>query len=152
MVKPDKLDAGTIVKGLDYFDVPGSATRDYKLQFYAHKEGTSLFKVVFINEVTHEYVFYEVSLRATKPGVFGVIELSTPARQSVQGSIKVHNPLNNAANFTVSCNVPEVLMPPNMPCPPNTTVRDSYSTLTTHSLTSNICLDCREPSTLSTSH
>ena len=102
--------------------------------------------------MTHEYVFYEVSLRATKPGVFGVIELSTPARQSVQGSIKVHNPLNNAANFTVSCNVPEVLMPPNMPCPPNTTVRDSYSTLTTHSLTSNICLGCREPSTLSTSH
>lgn len=40
MIKPDKLDAGTTLKGLDYIDVPGSVKRDYKLNFYAHKEGT----------------------------------------------------------------------------------------------------------------
>ena len=40
MIKPDKLDPGTTLKGLDYIDVPGSTKRDYKLNFFAHKEGT----------------------------------------------------------------------------------------------------------------
>ena len=40
MIKPEKLDPGTTLKGLDYIDVPGSAKRDYKLNFFAHKEGT----------------------------------------------------------------------------------------------------------------
>lgn len=40
MIKPDRLDSGTTLKGLDYIDVPGSVKRDYKLHFYAHKEGT----------------------------------------------------------------------------------------------------------------
>ena len=40
MIKPEKLDAGTTLKGLDYIDVPGSSKRDYKLNFFAHKEGT----------------------------------------------------------------------------------------------------------------
>lgn len=48
MIKPDKLDAGTTLKGLDYIDVPGSAKRDYKLNFFAHKEGTFGAKVIFI--------------------------------------------------------------------------------------------------------
>ena len=45
MMRPDKLDPGTIIKGLDYIDVPGNASKDYKLSFYAHKEGVSSFKV-----------------------------------------------------------------------------------------------------------
>ena len=45
MVRPDKLDPGTSVKGLDYIDVPGNAKRDYKLTFNAHKEGQSTLKV-----------------------------------------------------------------------------------------------------------
>ena len=45
LIKPDRLDLGTTVKGLDYIDVPGNGKRDYKLQFYAHKEGQQLLKV-----------------------------------------------------------------------------------------------------------
>ena len=45
MIRPDKLEAGTTVKGLDYIDVPGNSERQYKLTFYAHKEGQSLMKV-----------------------------------------------------------------------------------------------------------
>ena len=45
MVKPEKLDPGTNVKGLDYIDVPGNSRRDYKLTFYAHREGLSQLKV-----------------------------------------------------------------------------------------------------------
>ena len=45
MIRPEKLDPGTSVKGLDYIDVPGNSKRDYKLTFYAHKEGVSQLKV-----------------------------------------------------------------------------------------------------------
>jgi len=44
-IKPDKLDAGTTIKGLDYIDVPGLTTRDYKLTFHSHKECQPLIKV-----------------------------------------------------------------------------------------------------------
>lgn len=45
MLKPDKLDPGTTIKGLDYIDVPGNSTRDFKVPFLAHKEGTTILKV-----------------------------------------------------------------------------------------------------------
>ena len=49
MIRPEKLDAGTQVKGLDYIDVPGNSKRDYKLTFYAYKEGISQLKVCNAN-------------------------------------------------------------------------------------------------------
>ena len=45
MIRPEKLDAGTTVKGLDYIDVPGNSKRDYKLTFHAHREGVTQMKV-----------------------------------------------------------------------------------------------------------
>lgn len=45
MIKPDKLDGSTILKGLQYIDVPGQMKKDYKIDFYAHKEGTFSAKV-----------------------------------------------------------------------------------------------------------
>jgi len=47
-IKPDKLDAGTTIKGLDYIDIPGLATRDYKLTFHSHKECQPLIKVCLL--------------------------------------------------------------------------------------------------------
>jgi len=46
-IKPDKLDAGTTIKGLDYIEVPGLTTRDYKLTFHSHKECQPLVKVCY---------------------------------------------------------------------------------------------------------
>lgn len=45
MIKPDKLDGSTTLKGLQYIDVPGQMKKDYKIDFYAHKEGTVSAKV-----------------------------------------------------------------------------------------------------------
>lgn len=44
-IKPDKPDSATTLKGLDYIDVPGLSKREYKLNFFAHKEGTFSAKV-----------------------------------------------------------------------------------------------------------
>ncbi|ESO91099.1 hypothetical protein LOTGIDRAFT_122343, partial [Lottia gigantea] len=110
-LKVDKLDAGTTVKGIEYIDVPASSKKDYKQTFYAYKEGVSAVKVIFTNEQTGEYQFYEVTYRATRPGVTGTIELTSPVRQSVHHAITLENPLSYPVNFSLTCNVPEVLMP-----------------------------------------
>lgn len=47
MIKPDKLDLITIIKGIDYIEVPGHMSKDYLLYFYAYKENQFQFKVTF---------------------------------------------------------------------------------------------------------
>ncbi|XP_013405663.1 hydrocephalus-inducing protein [Lingula anatina] len=120
-LKPDKLDSGTTLKGLDYIDVPGNTKKDYKLTFYAHKEGQSVIKVTFTNEQTGEYQYYELTYRATKPDVIATIELTTPVRQTVQHTIELKNPLTYSITFAASCDKPEVLMPSQLVVPGETT-------------------------------
>ena len=50
--------------GLDYFDVAAAEKRDYKLHFYAHKEGFFSAKIFFRNEATGEFVVYLVQFKA----------------------------------------------------------------------------------------
>ena len=45
VIKPDKLDSSSQINGLDYLDVPGLTKRDFKLNFYTHKEGNFQIKV-----------------------------------------------------------------------------------------------------------
>lgn len=45
LVKPEKPDPATTFKGFDYIDVPGLSKKEYKLNFYAHREGTFSSKV-----------------------------------------------------------------------------------------------------------
>ena len=45
LIKPDKIDTTTSLKGVDYIEVPGMSSKDYKLQFYAYKENQYQFKV-----------------------------------------------------------------------------------------------------------
>lgn len=125
-IKPEKMDLGTTVKGMEYIDVPANSKKDYKLGFYAYREGTIVLKVVFTNEQTGEYQYFEVSLRGTKAGTIATIQLSTPVRQSVQHSIRMDNPMPNAVTFNVSCNVPEILMPSQLSVPANSQGRFNF--------------------------
>ncbi|XP_063716545.1 hydrocephalus-inducing protein homolog isoform X4 [Symsagittifera roscoffensis] len=113
LMKPDKLDPSTQLNGLDYLDVPGLTKRDYKLNFYSHKEGNFQAKVTFVNEKSGEYVFFFLNLRVSLPGVMETVELETPCRHPLSHSITLANPLpNNGVTFYASCPCPEILMPP----------------------------------------
>ena len=81
------------------------------------------FQVVFTNEQSGEYQFYEVQLRSTKPGVISTIDLSTPVRQSVPHIIRLDNPLSYPVTFNAACNIPEVLMPSSLSVPAQSQVR-----------------------------
>lgn len=45
MLKPEKPDLGVTLKGLDYIDVLSASKKDYKLNFFSHKEGLYTAKV-----------------------------------------------------------------------------------------------------------
>lgn len=39
ILKPENLESRSLLQGLEYIDVPGSAKKDYKLTFLSYKEG-----------------------------------------------------------------------------------------------------------------
>jgi hydrocephalus-inducing protein len=106
------------LKGNDYLDVPGNGKKEYKVTFYAHKESTAQTKVVFRNETTGEYCFYELTLKAVRGGSLGTIELFTQVRVLVGHSMRLENPLGVAATFTATCtNAHEILLPTSVTIP-----------------------------------
>ncbi|KAM8946018.1 LOW QUALITY PROTEIN: hydrocephalus-inducing protein homolog [Pelodytes ibericus] len=117
MMKPERPDIATSIKGLDYLEVPGAAKRDYKLTFHSHKEGTFSTKVTFRNEITQEYLFYFVTFKATPPGIISTIEMVTPVRQSTAATVRVENPLTAPVTFITECKVPEINLPPQLTVP-----------------------------------
>jgi hydrocephalus-inducing protein len=118
MIKPEKPDPATSIKGLEYVDVPGLSKKEYKVNFYAHKEGTFSSKVTFKNETSGEYQFFYITFKAASPTTIACIELSTPVRQSAAHVLTIKNPLNSMVNFQTNCNVQDVNMPPQFTIPP----------------------------------
>ncbi|XP_004431871.1 PREDICTED: hydrocephalus-inducing protein homolog [Ceratotherium simum simum] len=111
MMKPEKPDLTVTLKGLDYIDVLSGSKKDYKLNFFSHKEGLYTAKVIFRNEVTSEFLFYTVSFRVIPSGVIKTIEMVSPVRQSTSASIKVENPLPYSVTFSMECRVPDISLP-----------------------------------------
>lgn len=110
-IRPDKLDRSVKLHGLEYIDVPAMGRKDYRLNFYAHKEGTFTAKVTFKNDQTGEYLFYNISFKATPPGVIETIDLTTPVRKSVPHRVSVVNPLPTQVTFRTSVNVNDISLP-----------------------------------------
>ncbi|KAL2094104.1 hypothetical protein ACEWY4_011416 [Coilia grayii] len=116
IIKPERPDT-IYLKGLDYVEVPGLATKDYKVSFLTYKEGLCSAKVTFRNEANGEYLFYLLSFKATAPGVISTIEMTTTVRQSTQASVKVENPLGASLSFTVECRSLDIFMPAQLSVP-----------------------------------
>ncbi|KAI9203105.1 uncharacterized protein BJ171DRAFT_600257 [Polychytrium aggregatum] len=106
-----KADPSVILKGHDFIDVPGLLTKEYKLSFYAYREGITNAKVTFKNEQTQEYLFYNLAFKSTPPGVIGVLELNSVVRQVNSKEITLNNPLNSPVTFTAACPHPEITLP-----------------------------------------
>ncbi|XP_077612463.1 hydrocephalus-inducing protein homolog [Crocuta crocuta] len=119
MVKPEKPDLSITLKGLDYIDVLSGSKKDYKLNFFSHKEGLYSAKVIFRNEVTSEFLYYMVSFRVIPSGVIKTIEMVSPVRQSTSASIKVENPLPYTVTFSMECRVPDISLPTQFVVPAN---------------------------------
>uniref|UniRef100_A0A8B9BFH4 HYDIN axonemal central pair apparatus protein n=1 Tax=Anser brachyrhynchus TaxID=132585 RepID=A0A8B9BFH4_9AVES len=117
ILKPENLESGSVLRGLEYIDVPGSDKKDYKLTFLSYKEGVFNTMVTFLNEATEEYLFYMITFKATAPGPVGTVEVSAAVRQSVSSAVRVDNPLAVPVVFDVDCKVPDVSVPPHFTVP-----------------------------------
>jgi hypothetical protein len=95
----------------DHFDVPALQTREYRLNFYAHREGTSSAEVTFTNERTAEYVSYALVVKATPPALASTIALDGAVRALVSHALDVDNPLGAPVTFAVACDLAEVAVP-----------------------------------------
>ncbi|KAJ3332957.1 hypothetical protein HDU76_012454, partial [Blyttiomyces sp. JEL0837] len=106
-----KPDPAFILKGMDFIDVPPLMTREYKLNFYAYKEGVTNAKVIFRNEQTQEFLFYNLTFKSTPPGIISTLEMTTVVRQLCTKEIVVSNPLQTPVTFSAACNHPDVNIP-----------------------------------------
>ncbi|KAJ3074073.1 hypothetical protein HDU98_012192 [Podochytrium sp. JEL0797] len=103
-----KTDPSTLLKGLDFIDVPGLATRDYKMNYYAYKEGMMSAKVVFKNEQTQEFLFYNLVIKSTPPGVISTLDITTSVRQLCMREIVISNPVPTPVTFNAVCSHADV--------------------------------------------
>ncbi|XP_010138614.1 PREDICTED: hydrocephalus-inducing protein-like, partial [Buceros rhinoceros silvestris] len=117
ILKPENLESSSVLQGLQYLDVPGSATKHYKLTFFSYKEGVFNTMVTFLNEETKEYLYYLVTFKATASGPIGTVELTSAVRQRVSSTVKVDNPLPVPVTFAIGCKVPDISVPPQLAVP-----------------------------------
>ncbi|XP_047205151.1 hydrocephalus-inducing protein homolog isoform X6 [Girardinichthys multiradiatus] len=117
VLKHEKTDPIVFLKGHDSIEVPALTKRDYKMSFFAYREGDYNTKVTFRNEVTGEYLFYLVNFKVRPPGVLSTIKLETPVRQMASAALNVENPLTTATSFTTECKCGDIKAPPQQTVP-----------------------------------
>lgn len=89
----DDVPASTSLRGAKSVDVPALGTRDYKLVFYAYKPLKAVTAVKFTNDVTGEYLLFNVDVSVTPPGKVDTILLEAVMRQTVTHTLTLENPL-----------------------------------------------------------
>ncbi|GBG33770.1 Hydrocephalus-inducing protein-like [Hondaea fermentalgiana] len=80
------------LRGASSLDIPGAASRDYKLTVIGYTQGRSEAKVTFTNTRTGEFLFYTVALTVEAPKTQETITLETSVRQTVSALIRIENP------------------------------------------------------------
>lgn len=116
IVKQDRPDVATTIKYLEFIDVAPKSKRDFKLHFYSYKECVQQMKLIFRNEQTQEYLWYDVTFKSVmdkrNAPTTGNIELTTHVRQQASHDIILENPLPHKVTFQGQCAHPDVLLPP----------------------------------------
>lgn len=82
----------TFIRAASTFDIAGSSTKDYKINFLAYKEGETTFVVTFKNQDTGEFLFYNVKVTAQDPGVLNSFELACSVREKTTAFLPIENP------------------------------------------------------------
>jgi len=92
-------DPAVLIRGASTIDVPGSSTKDYKLNYLTYKVCTMKFKVQFTNPTSKEYIFYLVEMKASSQDIQGKVELACAVRESTSKVIMLDNPLETSVQI-----------------------------------------------------
>ncbi|CAF3321831.1 unnamed protein product [Rotaria socialis] len=116
ITKQDRPEVTTTIKYLEFIDVAPKSKRDFKLQFYSYKECVQQIKVIFKNEQTQEYVWYDITFKSIvdkrNAPTIANIDLTTHVRQQTSHDIILENPLPNKVTFQGQCSHSDILLPP----------------------------------------
>jgi len=105
--------------GVETFDLPAGASKEYKFNVYAYREGAAKARVIMTSLKTEEFLAYEVSFKFVAPDTLQVIEVSTACRQTATHPISVLNPLSTSVSFKCEASIPELrFSPPLFVVPP----------------------------------
>lgn len=91
-IQSSENDKSTFIDGTSTIDLPPTASRDYSLKFFAYLQGKTSFRVTFCNESTGEFMFFEIVVTITAPGVVNTLHFDAPIRQAVKKIVTIENP------------------------------------------------------------
>jgi hydrocephalus-inducing protein len=97
---PGTNPSSTSFEGTQTVDLPAHGGFEYVLKCKAFKEGPCGAKVTFTNPKTGEYLFHEVKVNVTAPGIMETIKLESHVRQVSHHLITIENPLPPSSELT----------------------------------------------------
>ncbi|KAL0894937.1 hypothetical protein ABMA27_013434 [Loxostege sticticalis] len=111
-VIPDKFEGYFEIKHPETIKVWGEAAATCRLTYVCYEECEMHLKVMFINEETREYQFYNIVATVTTSPIVDTLTFVSRARESVQRELVISNPLAEEAIFNIRCDrlhCPEML-------------------------------------------
>lgn len=112
-----KPDPAVIIKGHEFIDVGPLATKAYKLNYYAYKDGPVSLRVVFRNETTQEYIYYNITYKGLPANVTASIEMTTQVRQVQSREVIISNPLATPVSFLCTSSNTDLIVPHTLTIP-----------------------------------
>ena len=112
-----QADAATQLTAPPHVDVAGLSQKDCKLHFYSATEGQTTGTVTFQNQITGEYIFYNLSFSAGPASLQGTVQLEGAVRSQVTQSIMISNPLQTEVVMSVGCSSKQVSVPSTLTVP-----------------------------------
>ncbi|KAI5632180.1 hydrocephalus-inducing protein [Phthorimaea operculella] len=100
-VVPEKFDGYYEIKFPDMVRVWGEAQGTCLWTFICYEECQMNLRVMFVNEETREYQFYEINVKVTPSTIVDTIRFTCRARESTQKELDIYNPLSKDCSFNV---------------------------------------------------
>ena len=100
-----------------HIDVAGLSQKDCKLHFYTATEGQTTGTVTFQNQITGEYIFYNLAFTAGPAGPQGTVQLEGAVRSRVAQNVVISNPLQTEVVMAVTCSSKQVTVPSSLTVP-----------------------------------
>lgn len=113
-----KPDPAVSFKGHEFLDVPPLSSREYKFSFYSYKEGLTNAKIIFKNEASQEFLYYNLAIKSLPPGSVSSMEITTTVRQPFVKELSIANPLPTPVTFTATCQHADISVPHSFVVPP----------------------------------
>ncbi|CAB3230804.1 unnamed protein product [Arctia plantaginis] len=100
-VVPEKFEGYYEIKHPETIKTWGEASATCRWTYVCYEECEMTFKVMFINEISREYQFYNIIATVTASPIVATLTFVSRARESVQKELSIKNPLSTESLFYI---------------------------------------------------